>query len=99
MKVEIAEEAELDLEAIGDFIARDNPSRALSFSKELREKCASLATFPRRFPLLERYKQFGIRKLVHGSYLIFYRIEAKTVTVIHVLHAASDYEARLAEEG
>lgn len=95
MIVRVTAAAEADLEAIGDYIARDNPARALSFVQELREKCLSLADAPLAFPLVPRYELFGIRRRVHGSYLIFYRAEAKRVIVIHVLHGAMDYETLL----
>ena len=36
MRVTISPLAERDLETIGDYIAADNPSRALSFIAELR---------------------------------------------------------------
>jgi plasmid stabilization system protein ParE len=43
MIVDLSAEAEHDLEAIGDYIARDNPHRAISFIRELRTKCLDLA--------------------------------------------------------
>ena len=55
MKVELTAEAECDLVAIADHIARDNPPRALTFLRELRDKCLGLAPFPDAFPLVERY--------------------------------------------
>jgi len=39
--------AEADLEATGDYIARDNPQRALSFVRDLRERCVRIAELPR----------------------------------------------------
>lgn len=65
MIVRLSVEAELDLEAIGDFIARDDPSRALSFLQELREKCLGLAEMPQRFPLVPRYEATGVRRRAH----------------------------------
>jgi toxin ParE1/3/4 len=97
MRVELADEAELDLETIADFIARDNAAQALEFVMELRTTCDRLALFPRRFPLVRSDDQSGIRKALHGSYLIFFKIEEETVFVIHILHAAMDYESRLFE--
>jgi toxin ParE1/3/4 len=91
MKVDISAEAERDLEAIGDHIARDNPGRALSFLRELRAKCVALADLPEGFPLVHRYKALGVRRRVHGNYLIFYRVEPERVVVLHVLHGAMDY--------
>lgn len=51
MIVHLTAEAESDLEQIGDYMAQDNPKRALSFVLELRDKCLSLAETPWGFPL------------------------------------------------
>jgi plasmid stabilization system protein ParE len=98
MIVYITAEAENDLEQIGDYIAQDNPKRALSFVVELRDKCLSLADTPNGFPLVSRYERHGIRRRVHGNYLIFYRIESGQVVVVHVLHGAREYATLLFEE-
>jgi len=50
MIVRILPGAEAELEAIGDYIARDNQRRALSFVRELRHKCMSLADTPPLLP-------------------------------------------------
>ena len=95
MIVVLTHEAEHDLEAIGDYIARDNPLRAASFVDELRDDCLGLADFPERFPLVPRYETYGLRRRVHGNYLIFYAVEADRVVVVHILNGAQDYEAIL----
>lgn len=92
MKLIFTDAAEEELEAIGDYIARDNPDRALSFVRELRKDCVLLTTMPKRHPLLSRHRASGIRRRVHGNYLIFYRIEPDAVQVLHILHGARDYE-------
>ncbi|WP_088184956.1 type II toxin-antitoxin system RelE/ParE family toxin [Sphingobium sp. Z007] len=91
MIVEFAKAAEDDLEAIGDYIARDNPIRAISFIRELRTACLDLGTMPERFPTLAAFERQGIRRRLHGNYLIFYRVDGAQVTIIHILHGASDY--------
>lgn len=98
MKVVLTAEALGDLERIGDNIAQDNPARARSFVEELLEKTRGLGDLPERYPLVPRYEHFGIRRRVHGSYLIFYRIEAKRISVVHILHGARDYDALLFPE-
>jgi toxin ParE1/3/4 len=98
MIVEITAEAERDLETIGDRIARDNPARAVSFIDELRAACLGLADFPKRFPVVPRYEQHGVRHRVHGNYLIFYSVEADKVVVLHVLHGATEYSRLLFED-
>ncbi|HVB67093.1 MAG TPA: type II toxin-antitoxin system RelE/ParE family toxin [Acetobacteraceae bacterium] len=91
MIVPISAEAEADLESIGDDIARDNPTRAVSFVQELRAKCRDLSDMPDAFPLVPRYEHRGIRRRAHGNYLIFYRSQNDRIVVIHVLHGAMDY--------
>ncbi len=95
MIVTLTAAAEADLEHIGDYIAQDNPPRAVSFVRELRERCERLADTPKAFPLVPRFEHTGVRRRVHGRYLIFYRIGPKTIDVIHILHGAMDYEALL----
>lgn len=40
-------------------------------------------------------KSRDVRKLVHGNYLIFFRIVETNVEILHVLHGARDYQALL----
>lgn len=94
--------AQAELEAIADYIARDNPRRALTFVQELRERCLSLADLPLAFPLVPRYEDRGIRYRVHGNYQIFYRVvpgevgePPARIDVLHILHSARNYAAIL----
>jgi toxin ParE1/3/4 len=86
-------------EGIPDYSARDNPVRALSFVREIIERCTSLAEMPEAFPVVPRYQHHGIRRRVHGRYLIFYRIEGDRITILHVLNGAMDFEALLFPDG
>lgn len=95
MIVVITDQAQADLVGIADFIALDNPRRAQTFVSELLAACRSLADMPRAFPVVPRYENAGIRRRVHGSYLIFYRIGAASIDVLHILHGAQDYESIL----
>jgi plasmid stabilization system protein ParE len=72
---------------------------ALNVADELREKCLALAEAPRGYPLVPRYEHHGIRRRPYGSYLIFHRVGAKTIVVVHILHGARDYERLLFPEG
>jgi toxin ParE1/3/4 len=54
---------------------------------------------PRGFPLVPRYELRGLRRMVHGGYLIFYRVSTERVEVVHVLNGASDHEPVLFPEG
>lgn len=95
MIVAFTEEAEADLERIGDHIAGDNPDRAVSFVGELVACCRRLADTPRGYPLVPRYRLSGVRRRPYGRYLVFYRVGAERIDILHVLHGAQDYEAIL----
>lgn len=95
MIVVLTQAAEADLEQIGDYIARDNPVRAISFVQELLDRCHNLAAMPEAFPLVPRYEALGVRRLVHGRYLVFYRVTEQEVQVLHILNGAQDFEAIL----
>jgi toxin ParE1/3/4 len=92
MIVVISDAAEAELEAIGDWIAEANPTRARSFVMELCRRCEALSDLPRGLPLVPRYEHLGIRRRPYGDYLIFYRVLNDTVEILHVLHGARDYE-------
>ena len=95
MKLVFLPAAKADLVSIAKYIGRDNRARALSFVKELRQICHRLPDMPRAWPLVPRHERSGIRRRVHGNYLIFYRIVADRIEILHILHGAMDIEAVL----
>jgi addiction module RelE/StbE family toxin len=95
VKLVFTDEAKADLVQIGDWIAKDNPLRAVTFVDELEECCRQLTSMPKAYQLVPRLEALGVRRVPHGDYLIFYRVIDDTVEVIHVLHGARDYEAIL----
>lgn len=80
--------AQQNLDAIGIYIAKDNPARATSFVQEILDKAKMLKTFPAmgrpgRVP--------GTRELVvHANYILPYRVKANTVQILRVLHTAQN---------
>ena len=80
-----------DLRAIVRYIGKDNPTRARSFGKELRDKTRPLAQHPE----LGRTGRPGLpdwlRELVvHPNYIVFYRLQAaaRIVQILRVKHTA-----------
>lgn len=47
---------------------------------------------PQAFPLPPNHESAGVRRRVHGNYLIFYRVTQQAVEILRVLHGAMDYE-------
>ena len=78
-----------DLKSIAGYIARDNPSRAISFIEEIRVAIRIWAENPlagrERSDIAE-----GLRCFPHGNYVVFYRPRRDGLTVVHVLHGKRD---------
>lgn len=90
--------AEQDLEAIADYIAADNPVRALSFVRELREQCLRITLNPPGYRLRAELGD-GIRSCAHGHYVIFFESEPDAVVIVRILHGARDIPAAFDVDG
>ena len=81
-----------DLEAIGDYIAANNPARAVSFIQELRKRCAMLVKRPQSYRARPELGS-GIHSCVHRNYIIFFAADSNVIRVIRILHSAQDLSA------
>ena len=81
--------AERDIESIGDYIAKDNPGRALSFVRELFDQCKTIAGNPLSYRLRPELEE-GLRSCAYGNYVIFFSASKEEITIIRVLHGARD---------
>ena len=97
MRVTISPLAERDLESIGDYIAEDNPSQAVSFVAELRAQCAKIAKAPQAYRSRPDLAD-GLRSCAHGNYVIFFTATKARMTIVRVLHGAMDVSAHFLEE-
>lgn len=78
-----------DLEAIADFIAADNPSRALSFIAELEEQCNKIAQAPLAYVSRADLAP-DLRMCAYGRYLILYQIDDMKLDIVRIAHGARD---------
>lgn len=95
MRVRLSTHAVRDLQGIKDWIAQDNPGRAVTFVEELRDKMARLATMPHAFPLIPRYEQHGIRRRSYKGYGILYSVQPDRVFVHRILGPGQDHDRAL----
>ena len=80
-------QAEIDLEEIGDYIALDNPRRAVTFIQEIRRQCEKIADTPMSY--LARPDLGGaIRICIHGNYLVVFEPFADGALILRILHGA-----------
>ncbi|WP_336748857.1 type II toxin-antitoxin system RelE/ParE family toxin [Pantoea vagans] len=89
MKLGISPLAEQDIEAIGDYIAQDNPVRAVSFTEELYQRCLLIAESP---IIYKERPELGhsVRTCAYGRYLIVFRVLDTEVRIERLLHGSRD---------
>jgi toxin ParE1/3/4 len=88
-RVQVNLEAEEDLIGIWVDIAQHNPVAAEKYLRLLGQKIDSLYDMPDRGQMRDDLL-VGIRMLVEGKYLIFYRVIGKGVEVLRVVHGSRD---------
>ncbi len=96
MRIEFSGFVERDLMAIADYIARDSPSRAVSFIRQIREEVRRIG----RKPLLHQLRpEIGkdARLSVVGRYVILYRVVGETIRIERVVYGGRDLPALLQE--
>ncbi|MBX2823738.1 MAG: type II toxin-antitoxin system RelE/ParE family toxin [Gammaproteobacteria bacterium] len=81
-----------DLEKVVAYIAKDNPQAAERFGLELTEKANSLKNSQIAHNGREFLNKKGARRLVHGKYLIVYRIleSQEKVRILRFWHGSRD---------
>jgi toxin ParE1/3/4 len=94
-RVEYTETAREDLYRIGDYL-RENAGdeTAERFIRRLIAKADSLSFMPERYREREEL-QPGLRAVLVEKYLLFYRVDNRTVSIIRVLHGARDIAAEM----
>jgi toxin ParE1/3/4 len=86
--------AEDDLIEIVTYVAGDNPFSALALADTIEKTWDLLSNNPLlgRVPREDELAQAGYRYLVTAKhYLIFYKVEGRTVYVHRIIHGARDY--------
>jgi toxin ParE1/3/4 len=87
-EVRLTAKARGDLNEIVAYIAQDNPLAAERLGDELAAEAESLSNYPYRGGLVRRRR--NVRRLVHGSYLIVYRIfgSNRLIEILRFWHGA-----------
>ena len=90
MRCKFSRQAEADFEEIGDYIAQDNPMRAESFVRELRDYCRNLAEPPEFRRVIAHFKGRPLRKALFGNYQVYYAplTGGDGIEIIHIRHGA-----------
>lgn len=93
MVVKWTKTALVNLDLIAEYIAKDNPARAISFVQDIQQKTKVIANFPSAG---RPGRMAGTRELVeHKNYILAYRVKGEDVEIIRVHHVAQKYKMRI----
>ncbi|MBL8895253.1 MAG: type II toxin-antitoxin system RelE/ParE family toxin [Rhizobiales bacterium] len=93
MNYRLKPQAKADIEAIGDYIARHNTAAALALIGRFARRWELLATQPYSGASRDDIAE-GLRYLVIGQYLAFYRVTDDAVEIARVLHGRRGITAK-----
>ena len=97
MRIEVSSFVESDLDAIADYIAQDNPKRALSFMREIRAQILELGHRPLHFRIRTELEEEARIAWV-GRYGILFRIHDDAVRIERVVYGTHDLLALLQQD-
>ena len=89
--------AEEDFSDIISYIAVDNATAADSTASRIEKNLKLLSKNPLlgRIPRNEEIRNLGYRYLIVQNYIIFYKVEEKTIFIHRILHGARNYKSLL----
>ena len=90
MNIVWTEPAVDSLQAIHDYIARDNAFYAGLFTQRLIEIAESLQDLPERGRLVPEAGNADMRELLFQHYRIIYRLRAEIIEILAIVHGARD---------
>jgi len=89
MRVEFSSFVEGDLDAIADYIAQDNPTRAVSFLREIGAQIHRVGQNPLLYQLRPEIGE-GARMAIVGRYVILFRVIGEAVRIERVVYGGRD---------
>jgi toxin ParE1/3/4 len=97
MRVELSRFIEGDLDIIADYIAQDNPTRAVTFIQEIGAQIHAIGQNPLLYQLWPEIGE-DARMAVVGRYVILFRTTPNVVKVERVIYGGRDLLALFPEE-
>jgi len=99
LRIEYRPFARADLKSIYDYIAEESRQRALSYVRDIEDRCERLADAPhvgsRRPELAQDLRVIGFRRRV----AICFRVGPETVEIVRILYGGRDLASALGEVG
>ena len=99
-KIEWAEKASNNLQAIHEYIARDSKTYATRFIKSLIAATTKLQKMPRCGRIVPELESYGFREVIYRNYRSVYRIKegSDNVEILAVVHCAREFKTAFKQE-
>ena len=89
VKIELAESAYEDLEAIEAYIAQDSPTIARNFINKIFGRVEVLYNHPESGRKVPEFNDDSIRQLLLGKYRIIYRLlKEEEIVILRIVHSS-----------
>ncbi len=93
MGYRLSRRAQTDVEEIVGYIGIENPAAAERLIGRFMERFALLDTQPLSGSPREKVGA-GLRRIVVGSYLVFYRVDDQEIEILRILHSRRNITPR-----
>jgi toxin ParE1/3/4 len=77
-----------DLAAAAEYITRDSAAYAAAFVQEMKDAATSLSEMAERGQIVPEFGDPSIRELLVRPYRLVYRLNARQVTILAIIHGA-----------
>lgn len=82
MQIELSQAFITQLQALLEFIAKDNLGNALKFERELIERIENLGSMPRKYRQSIHFSNPNIRDFIFKGYIVPYLIDSTNNTLV-----------------
>jgi toxin ParE1/3/4 len=99
MRLRVAPQAGVDLDAIWRYIAEDSGSIDIATHEvdRIRDAFSLLLRFPELGRRQDAVLRLGLRSLIVDKYVVLYRIRAAEVQIVRVIHGSRDLHGLFSE--
>jgi plasmid stabilization system protein ParE len=90
--------AQKNLEAIADYIAKDSPYYAVNFVSRIMRYAETLSDLPELGRMVPEFNDRSIRELIFHNYRIVYKLQGEEVFIVAVTHGSVDITRKSKKE-
>ncbi len=91
----VSKNAREDLREILEYIRIDSPQTADKIVTELYRRLKRLPQFPKSGRIIPEVKDFSLREIIASPYRLMYRLEAKKIVILRILHGRRFFSGEL----